>query len=223
MKTWQKYAAEAYGTFVLVGLGTGAVMALRDFDNAAFVVTVALAFGLALIVGIFTVGHVSGGHFNPAVSFGAFLDRRIGLTDMIGYWVSQLVGAVLASLVFVAILDRTSVASSANALKPDVTSFGGLLAEVVLTAVFVMIILVVSKGGSETGLLAIGLTLAAVHLVGIGFTGTSVNPARSFAPALVGGAWSDFWVFVVGPFVGAALGWLLFKVVVEGETNPSAR
>lgn len=223
MKTWQKYAAEAYGTFVLVGLGTGAVMALRDFDDAAFVVTVALAFGLALIVGIFTVGHISGGHFNPAVSLGAFLDGRIALKDMIGYWVSQIVGAVLASLVFAAILDRTAVAASANALAPDVNSFGGVLAEVVLTALFVMVILVVSKGGSETGLVAIGLTLAVVHLVGIGFTGTSVNPARSFAPALVGGAWSDFWVFLVGPFVGAALGWLLFKVIVEGNTNPSAR
>jgi aquaporin Z len=223
MKTWQKYAAEVYGTFVLVGLGTGAVMALRDFDDAAFVVTVALAFGLALIVGIFTVGHVSGGHFNPAVSLGAFLDGRIALKDMIGYWVSQLVGAVLASLVFVAILDRTAVATSANALAPDVNSFGGVLAEVVLTALFVMVILVVSKGGSETGLLAIGLTLVVVHLVGIGFTGTSVNPARSFGPALVGGTWADFWVFLVGPFVGAALGWLLFKVIVEGETNPSAR
>jgi aquaporin Z len=223
MKTWQKYAAEAYGTFVLVGLGTGAVMAMRDYDNAAFVVTVALAFGLALIVGIFTVGHISGGHFNPAVSLGAFLDRRIGLGDMIGYWASQAFGAVLASLVFAAILDRTGVAASANALAADVTSFGGLLAEVVLTAIFVTIILVVSKGTSATGLLTIGLTLAVVHLVGIGFTGTSVNPARSFGPALVGGAWADFWVFVVGPFVGAALGWLLFKVVVEGETNPSAR
>ncbi|OFW63369.1 MAG: hypothetical protein A2135_01735 [Actinobacteria bacterium RBG_16_67_15] len=213
MGSWQKYAAEAYGTFVLVLFGTGAILA-----SGGDYLVIALAFGLALVVGLYTVGRVSGGHFNPAVSLGMFLDKRISLNDMVFYWVAQLVGAVIASLALAYLGSKAAVASTATALG-GLEAFKGVVGEAILTAVFVMAILVMAKSTSYTKFLGIGLTLAAVHLVGIGFTGASVNPARSFAPALVGGTWTDFWVYVVGPLVGAVIAWVLYKVVVTGDTN----
>jgi aquaporin Z len=140
MKTWQTYIAEAYGTFVLVALGTGAILA-TDFD----VVGISLAFGLALVVGLYTVGHISGGHFNPAVSLAMFLDRRLALPDLIGYWVSQLVGAVLGSLTVAWILTRELVGATVTRVgSPIVGELEGLVGEIVLTAVFVLTILVVT-------------------------------------------------------------------------------
>jgi len=219
MQTWQKYAAEVYGTFVLVGVGTGTILAVGFAQNPG-ILAVSLAFGAALITALYSVGRISGGHFNPAVSLGAYLDNRIGLQDMIGYWVSQLVGAVIASLAFAVILDTDSVATTATRLaKPTVGTFGGVIAEIVLTAVFVLAVLVLARSRSYTKYLGMGLALAAVHLVGIVFTGASVNPARSFAPALVGSEWTDFWVYVVGPLVGGALAWVLYKVIVTGDTD----
>jgi aquaporin Z len=220
MQMWQKYAAEVYGTFVLVGVGTGTILGVGGAADPAGLVGIALAFGLALAVGLYSVGAVSGGHFNPAVSLAAYLDRRIDLTDMIGYWVAQLVGAVLASGALAVILDADSVGGTATALnKPTVGSLGGVVAEAVLTAIFVLTILVVATHRSHLKFLVIGLTLTAVHLIGIAFTGASVNPARSFGPALIGGTWDDFWVYVFGPLIGAVLAWVLYKVIVTGDTD----
>lgn len=213
MGNWQKYAAEAYGTFVLVLFGTGAILA-----SGGDYTVVSLAFGLALVAGLYTVGRVSGGHFNPAVSLSMYLDKRIGATDMVFYWVSQAAGAVVASLALVFLASKAAVASTASTL-PELDAFKGLVGEAILTAVFVMAILVMSKSTSYTKWLGIGLTLTAVHLAGIGFTGASVNPARSFAPALVGGTWTDFWVYLVGPMVGAVIAWVLYRVIVTGDTN----
>ncbi|NQV05869.1 aquaporin [bacterium] len=163
---------------------------------------------------------MSGGHFNPAVTFAMFLDKRIDVKDMVGYWVFQLVGAVLASLAFGIILSRDAVASTYTVLaKPTVGTFGGVLAEAVLTLIFVTAVLVLSKSQAHSKYLGMGFTLTAVHLIGIVFTGSSVNPARSFAPALVGGTWTDFWVYLVGPLVGAALAWVVYKFVVLGDTD----
>jgi len=214
MGSWQRYAAEAYGTFVLVLLGTGAILA-----SGGDYLVIALAFGLALVAGLYTVGRVSGGHFNPAVSLGMFLDKRIGLNDLMAYWVAQLAGAVVASLALAYLASKAAVASTVTTLG-GLEVFKGLLGEAILTAVFVMVILTVTKNGpSNAKFMGIGITLAVVHLAGIGFTGSSVNPARSFAPALVGGAWTDFWVYVVGPLVGAVIAWVLYKVIVTGDTN----
>ena len=213
VKNWQKYAAEVYGTFVLVLFGTGAIRATGGDP-----VGIALGFGLALVAGLFTVGRISGGHFNPAVSFGAFLDKRIALGDMVGYWVSQLAGAVLASLALALVTSQDAVAGTVTRLGSGVEAFGGFVWEALLTAVFVMAILVLTKGrGTRTRLLGIGLTLTAVHLAGLGISGASVNPARSFGPALVGGEWTDIWVYIVGPTVGAVIAWVLYKIIVRGE------
>ena len=217
MKDWQKYAAEAYGTFVLVGIGTGAILA-----SGGDLVAISLAFGLALIAGLFTVGRVSGGHFNPAVSLGMYLDKRISMTDMLFYWVSQVIGAVLASLMLAYVLSKDLVATTITQFSdPPIDAFGAFIGEAVFTAVFVMAILVLARSRWTTAFLGIGFTLTAVHLIGVPFTGASVNPARSFAPALVGGEWGDIWVYLAGPAVGAVLAWVLYKVIVTGDTDLS--
>lgn len=216
MANWQKYAAEVYGTFVLVGVGTGTILAGGDL------VAISFAFGLALIAGLYTVGRVSGGHFNPAVSLGAFLDQRISLTDMIGYWVSQVIGGVLASLVFAYVLSSDAVASTVTGFSdPPIDTFGAILGEAIFTMIFVMAVLVLAKSTSYTKYLGMGLTLTAVHLVGLAFTGASVNPARSLAPAIVGGEFGDIVVYLIGPAIGAVLAWVLYKFVVEGDTDLS--
>ena len=213
MANWQKYAAEVYGTFVLVLFGTGAVLA-----SGGDYVAISFAFGLALVVGLFTVGRVSGGHFNPAVSLGAFLDKRISLSDMLFYWVSQVAGALIASFALVYLASKAAVATTVNALG-GLEAFKGLVGEAILTAIFVMAILVLSKSASYTKLLGIGLTLTAVHLAGIGFTSAGVNPARSLAPAIASGEFGDIWVFLLGPAIGAILGWVLYKIIVTGDTD----
>jgi aquaporin Z len=214
MASWQKYAAEAYGTFVLVMIGTGAIMA-----TGGDVVAIAFAFGLALVAGLFTVGRVSGGHFNPAVSLGMFLDKRITLNDMLFYWVAQVIGGVLGSLSLAFLASKDAVAATITQLNPSVEAFKGFFGEAILTAIFVMAILVLAKSASHTKLLGIGLTLTTVHLAGIGFTGSSVNPARSLAPAIVGGEFGNIGVYLAGPAVGAVLAWVLYKVIVTGDTD----
>ena len=224
MQTWQKYAAEAYGTFVLVGVGTGAILGVLategDVFTAARLLTVALAFGLALIAGLYTVGRISGGHFNPAVSLAMFLDRRLTATDLLFYWASQVVGALLASLALAWVIGKDAVALTITRLDTRlVDTTGGIVGEALFTMVLVMAILVISKSTSYSKYLSIGLTLTAVILMGAAFTGGSVNPARSLAPAIVGGDMTDIWVYMIGPAVGAVVAWVLYKVIVTGETD----
>lgn len=218
MGNWQKYAAEAYGTFVLVGIGTGAILGAQIAGGG--IVEISLAFGLALVAGLYTVGSVSGGHFNPAVSFGMFLDKRISATDMVGYWIAQVAGGVLASLALAFVISKDAVAVTITQVNSNfVDTFGGYVGEALLTAIFVMAVLVMSRSTSYSKFLGIGFTLTAVHLIGIPFTGASVNPARSLAPAIVGGEFNDIAIYLVGPLVGAVLAWVLYKVVVTGDTD----
>lgn len=218
MGNWQKYAAEAYGTFVLVGIGTGAILAAGVAGGG--IVEIALAFGLALTAALYTVGRVSGGHFNPAVSLGMFLDKRMSLGDMVGYWGAQVVGGVLASLALAWVISKDAVAATITSVNAAyVDTFGGFVGEALLTMVFVMAVLVMAKSTSYSKYLGIGLTLSAVHFIGLGFTGASVNPARSLAPAIVGGEFADIWIYIAGPGVGAVLAWVLYKVIVTGDTD----
>lgn len=218
MKTWQKYAAEVFGTFMLVGIGTGAILGIKEAGEPV-IIGVSLAFGLALITALYSLARVSGGHFNPVVTLAMFLDRRIGWTDSVGYVISQALGAFLASGVLAIVLSRADVAATATQVSAAISQFEGFVAEAVFTLIFVFAILVLSKSKSHTKFLGMGAALAAVHMLGISFTGASVNPARSFAPALVGDAWSGFWVYVVGPALGAVIAWFLYKVIVQGDTD----
>lgn len=220
MKLFQKYAAEFFGTFILVGIGTGAVIGV-GVTQGEFVLAVALGFGLALMVALYALARLSGGHFNPAVSLAAFLDKRIGLIDMAGYWVAQVAGALSASALLAWVYSRTFVAYTYTNLNRSagINEMAGFFAEAVLTLVFVFAVLVLAKGEAHTKYIGMGVALAAVHMVGLTMTGSSVNPARSFAPALVGGTWDGFWVFIAGPALGAILAWALYKIIVEGDVS----
>ena len=205
MDTWQKYAAELLGTFVLVFGGTTAIVATGLTGNPLLLV-VGLAFGLALLAGLYAFGEVSGGHYNPAVSLAMFLDGRLSSGDLVRYWGAQFVGGILGSLVLLIATSRLAVKATATVPGPQGVGTAFLI-EFVFTAIFVSVILQASVSGQfgATALLAIPLTLVAVHLAAIPFSGSSVNPARSLGPALVGNRWTDFWIYLIAPPLGAIL------------------
>ena len=216
----KKFAAEFVGTMVLVLFGCGAAV-LGGFDHVGQL-GIALAFGFANVAMAYGIGPVSGCHVNPAVSLAAFVAGRMSLKEMGLYWGAQFSGAV-AGAGLIGMIALTGFANlGANGF--DAGSPGGyglhaaLLFEFVMTAIFVVVILGVSgdqKHGAFAGL-AIGITLAVIHIVGIQVTGVSVNPARSFGPAVLQGgeALNQMWVFFVAPAAGAILGALLFRFKV---------
>jgi aquaporin Z len=208
-----KYLAELLGTFILVGLGSMTILAVAPGDGTAGApefVAIAFGFGLALLAAIWALGHVSGGHFNPAVTLAALLDKRVSFSDAIGYWVAQFAGAGVASLVVWA------AAGSREAVGLTATNYNKLstaiLVEVLLTTVFVWTILTVTKRGSNHAPAAIALTLVAVHLAGIPFSGASVNPARSFGPAAVAANFDPLWVYIYAPLIGAVIAYALYRL-----------
>jgi aquaporin Z len=213
---YNRYAAEFLGALVLVFGGTTAIVAANS-QSAPILVVVPFAFGLALLAGLYAFGEVSGGHYNPAVSIAMFLDGRLALSDLIGYVVAQLAGAVGGSLLLLFATSQDAVASTATVPGPtgDWTAFE---IEVVFTAIFVAVILQASRSDrfGPSALLAIPLALVAVHLAAIPFSGSSVNPARTFGPALVGNEWTGFWIYVIAPPIGAAIAWAIHKFVVRG-------
>lgn len=214
----KKYLAEMIGTMVLVLMGCGTAVSLNCGVDTASVVGTAAAFGLAVIAMAYTIGGVSGCHINPAITLACLLSGRIGGKDALLYMVFQVIGAFIGSALLallVADLAPLGTATGANVCAGGVTN--GLIAEVVLTFIFVLVVLGTTdekRGAGNFAGLAIGLTLILIHLVGIHYTGTSVNPARSIAPAFFegGAALSQLWVFIVGPFVGAALSAAVWKV-----------
>ena len=211
----KKYLAECLGTFVLVffACGTAAALGCNGADpNAAYFLT-ALAFGLVIVAMAYSIGHISGCHINPAVSIGMLVSGRMSLKDFIGYVVAQFVGAILGAAALRGVLGSESGLGTNGLYNGSIGA--SLIIEVILTFVFVFAILGVTskeKDSSVAGLV-IGLTLTLVHILGIHFTGTSVNPARSFGPALfVGGeALANVWVFLVAPLVGGILAALVWK------------
>lgn len=214
----KKYLAEMIGTMVLVLMGCGTAVSLNCGVDTASVVGTAAAFGLAVVAMAYTIGGVSGCHINPAITLACLLSGRIGGKDALLYMVFQVIGAFIGSALLallVADLTPLGTATGANVCAGGVAN--GLLAEIVLTFIFVLVVLGTTdekKGAGNFAGLAIGLTLILIHLVGIHYTGTSVNPARSIAPAFFEGgvALNQLWVFIVGPFVGAALSAVVWKV-----------
>lgn len=205
-----KYLAELLGTFILVVLGSMGILAVGGANGAAEIIAIGFAFGLALLAGIWVVGHVSGAHFNPAVTLAMLLDKRISFSDAIGYWIGQFAGAGVASLVIWAASSRESVGLTATTYTDLNTA---ILVEVLLTAIFVWVIMVVVQRGHNHAPAAIALTLVGVHLAGIPFSGASVNPARSFGPAAVsGGDFGQLWVYIYAPLIGAIIAWGLYRL-----------
>ncbi|MBQ8151125.1 MAG: MIP family channel protein [Clostridia bacterium] len=214
----KKYVAELIGTFVLVLFACGAAAVLKcdkaTFD-AAYLLT-ALAFGLVIVAMAYSIGNVSGCHINPAVSIAMWVSKKLSTKDFIGYVVAQFIGAILGAAVLKFLAPDSSLGT--NSLFND-SVIKSLLVEVILTFVFVLAIIgVTSKesNGAVAGIV-IGLTLTLVHIFGIYFTGTSVNPARSFGPALLAGgkALANVWVFIVAPLVGGVLAALVYKFLAS--------
>jgi aquaporin Z len=216
-----KLVAEVLGTYVLVLGGTGAIVSAAAGGAPSNIVIVALAFGLALMAGLYAFGEVSGGHYNPAVSLAMALDGRMEPLAMAGYWVAQIVGATLASLTLLIVTSTETVAGTMTTFGDGVEAWEAFVLEVVFTAIFLAVILKVttSAGSAATAFLGIGLTLTLIHLVLIPITGTSVNPARSLGPAIVGGVWTDQWVYWLAPLLGGAIGWGSYKLVTAGDSE----
>ena len=213
----KKYFAEFIGTAVLTLLGCGTAVFVGCGEPAGVAAT-ALAFGLAVVAMAYTIGGISGCHINPAITLGVVLSKRMSWKDACGYWCGQILGGIAGAAILYGIIALTGAPGAmgdpaglgtngvANAGGP----LGALVVECVATFLFVLVVLGTTdakKGAGNFAGLAIGLALVLIHLVCINLTGTSVNPARSFGPALfVGGeALADVWVFFVGPLVGGAL------------------
>ncbi|MBQ9946900.1 MAG: aquaporin [Oscillospiraceae bacterium] len=229
----KKYIAEFIGTAVLVILGCGTAMLVgcNAAQGGGYVLT-ALAFGLVIVGMAYCVGNISGCHINPAVSLGVLISGGMSVKDFIGYVVSQCLGAFAGAGVLAAIFglggvkDMTGGFGSNGLGGVSGNAVAGLIVEVVLTFIFVMTILgVTSKkaGHGSFGGLVIGLTLTLVHILGIGLTGTSVNPARSIGPAIMAAIngntapIAELWVFIVGPLAGAALAAVCYKFLEKSK------
>ena len=236
MSLTRKMAAEMLGTFWLVFAGCGSAVLAAGVPGVGIGwLGVSFAFGLSLMTMAFAIGHISGCHVNPAVSVGLWTGGRFPASEIFPYWIAQLVGAVVAAGVLAVIATGTAgfdlVASGFAANGYAEHSPGGysmvaaLVAEIVLTFVFLMIILGATDGRAPAGLgpIAIGLGLTVIHLVGIPVTNLSVNPARSTGPALFVGGWalSQLWLFWVAPIVGAALAGFAYRWL-GGEDEPAA-
>lgn len=227
----QKLTAEFLGTFGLVFFGCGTAIFTSN------IVAIALAFGLSIVAAAYTIGKISGAHLNPAVSFAMFFDGRMSLSDAIAYSVSQVVGAVAASLCHLIIvacssnMKINSCSFGANLFGEysgsGINFFGAFIVEVILTTVFVMFILSVTaskdEGTRKHAGLFIGLALTFVHLIGIPLTGTSVNPARSIGPAIFGSfatggkSLLHMFIFIIAPMCGAFIAALIYSLIIKDK------
>jgi len=217
----KKYTAELIGTMILVFMGCGSAMFLGcDADGGHL--AVALAFGLAIVATAYVIGNISGCHINPAVSLAMLINKKLSVTDFIGYVISQIIGAfagagLLKLLVNFGAPDLTGGLGSNGISGVGGSVAGAIVVEIVLTFIFIFAIIGVTSDESKGGVagIVIGLTLTFVHIVGIPLTGTSVNPARSIGPAVLAGgdALSNLWIFIVAPLVGAALAAIAFKLL----------
>ena len=217
----KKYLAEMVGTMVLVLMGCGVAVSLGcNNGDPETVIGTSLAFGLSVVAMAYAIGGISGCHINPAITLGCLLTGRISGKDAGMYMLFQVIGAFIGSGLLALLTGSVENfdGTGANATQEGVSLLGGLLAEVIFTCVFVLVVLGTTdakKGAGNFAGLAIGLSLVLVHLVCIRYTGTSVNPARSIAPAVFQGgeALSQLWIFIVGPFAGAALAAGLWKAI----------
>lgn len=225
----KKYIAEFIGTCVLVVCGCGTAMLVGcDAASGGGYILTALAFGLVIVAMAYSIGNISGCHINPAVSLAVLISGGMSVKDFIGYVIAQILGALAGSGILAAIFslggitDMTGGFGSNGLSGVGGSAIAGLIVEIVLTFIFVIAILGVTSskaGHGSFGGLVIGLTLVLVHILGIGLTGTSVNPARSIGPAIAAAiagntsAVACLWVFIVGPLVGAALAAVVYKAL----------
>jgi aquaporin Z len=234
----KQLVAEAVGTALLVFVAVGVATVSFGFkaegtSPAAGIVITAFAFGLVLLVLAYALGPISGCHINPAVTLGFLMTRRIGLRDAVGYWIAQVIGGIVGALVLFGVCEgsplysRTRTGLGADGFGAQsmlgINAASAFVIEVILTAIFVFIVLNATRNfaAPQVAGVVIGLALATVHLLGIAFTGTSVNPARSIGPALIVGhaALSQLWLFIVAPMIGAALAAVIHDVFYPADTE----
>jgi MIP family channel proteins len=221
---FRRGTAELIGAFALTFIGAGSIMVGADL------VGIALAHGLVIAVMVSAFGHISGGHFNPAVTFGFLITRRLSLHLAVVYWVAQMLGAVIGALLLLWIYpDRVTDATNlgAPALAEEISVGAGLVIELILTFLFVSVVFATAADprGSFTAIagLAIGLAIAFDVLMGGPLTGAAMNPSRAFGPQLVANFWSDGWIWYVGPLLGGGLAALAYEhLYLRGREVPPA-
>jgi aquaporin NIP len=218
----RRAAAEGLATFALVFAGCGAVVTNATHQNALGSVGVSLVFGLVIMVMIYATGHLSGAHINPAVTIAFTMTRHFPGRDAIAYIGAQLLGATAGALLL--LTAWSSKPAALGATVPSVSTGTALLYEIVLTAFLMFVIVAVATDTRAVGAaaaIAIGGTVGLDALFGGPITGASMNPARSFGPALASGTWTDFWIYVVGPVAGAAIGALAYQFIRVPATPPA--
>jgi aquaporin TIP len=235
LKTWRAVAAEFIGTGLFVFLGVGAVVAVKNTlgtsSGASFVTAIALAHGLGIFIAVSATANISGGHVNPAVTFATVLTGKTKVSTGLLYIAAQLAGAVLAVLLIKTIVAGPAEAglgvhglnvyhsSSGSGILDNQGGNGagaGLLLEIAMTFALVFVVFATAidkKGLNHLAPVAIGLVIMADHFVGVPMTGASMNPARSFGPAVVANVWTDHWVYWLGPLIGAAIAALVYEYV----------
>jgi aquaporin Z len=227
MSMSKRAAAEFFGTFWLVFGGCGAAVLAAGVPSVGIgYAGVALAFGLTVLTMVYAVGHISGGHFNPAVSVGLLAGKRFPASDLLAYVIAQVLGAIAAAGVLYVIAsgsigfnvhDGFALNGYGDHSPNGYSLLAAFVAEVVLTAFFLIVIMGATDERAPKGFapIAIGLCLTLIHLVGIPVTNTSVNPARSTGPAIFAGGWAlkQLWMFWVAPLIGGALGGVIYNTV----------
>lgn len=222
---WRVLAAECIATLLFVFIGAGTVVVtgglLGEALTSSRLVAIALAHGLAITLLVAATVKISGGHLNPAVTFGAFVTRKVGPRRAVGYVVAQLIGAAVGAwLLAVVIPDALQGNLGAHGLGLGITPTTGLIVEIILTFVLVFTVFATAmdpRGPGHLAPIAIGLAVLVDHLVGVPLTGASMNPARSFGPALIAGSWTNHWVYWIGPLIGGAIAALLYEFVFRNR------
>jgi aquaporin Z len=223
MMNARKYLAELVGTFLFMMVGYTCFAAIGNANPPTANLLIApFAFGLGLMAAIFAFGGISGGHFNPAVTVAMVLDRRTTPVEGVAYIVAQIIGAIAAAVVVMLSVSQDAVASGITKPGTGVSDIGALALETVFTAIFLTVILVVSKRNAAMAAIAIPLTLVAIHFALVTVTGSSVNPARSIGSALVGGDINQLWIYLVGPTVGGIIGYGVYKLMDGGGDEPAS-
>jgi len=210
----RRASAEALAAFALVFAGCGAVVTNARYDDALGAVGVSLVFGLIILVMVYATGHLSGAHINPAVTIAFTLSRHFPRRDAAAYVAAQVAGALAGALVLLAVWPDQPGALGATV--PSVGAGSAFVYELVLTAFLMFVIMAVATDTRAVGAaaaIAIGGTVGLDSLFGGPVTGASMNPARSFGPALAAGEWSDFWIYLLAPVSGAAIGALAYQLV----------
>jgi MIP family channel proteins len=224
-KTCRLFVAEFIGTFAIVFFGAGSVCVNSQFPGCLGLLGISLAFGIVVAVMVSALGHVSGAHFNPAVTLMCLVTSRVSLLLGALYWVAQLSGAAAAALLLRSVLAPEALARvhlGATGIAESLSPMSGLMIEAVLTLFLVLVIFgtAIDKKGHRLGGIAIGGVVCLEILMAGPLTGASMNPARTFGPALLSGFWTHHWIYWVGPFIGAIVGALVYeKVLVPADPS----